>query len=394
MATTEQHLKPAIEQHSIARKIWLTLLITLFILAGLGYGVYWFTYGRYFEYTDNAYVSGNLVQLMPQVAGTVIAINADDTDLVQQGQPVVVLDKADMVNAFNQAKANLALTIRKVRQLYAQTTGLQAKVVAYKAELAKAQDDLKRRQNIVNAGAVSREILQHADTAVITTEANLQAAEKEYAANLALTENTTLLTHPEVIAAETKLRQTYLDLNRTTIIAPVTGYIAKRAVQLGQSVTPGTPLLAIVPINQVWVDANFKEAQLANIRIGQPVKLWADFYGDKVAFRGKVVGLAAGTGNVFSLLPPQNATGNWIKIVQRLPVRIALDQRQIDHYPLRVGLSMEANIDTHDLSGLALAVTPSAQPIYTTPVFSDRDAGAEAVIQEIIAANQGEENKM
>ena len=369
------------------RRKLLAAVVGVLLAAGAVYGSYWAILARYTETTDNAYVGGNVVQITPQVTGTVVAISVDDTDYVPAGQPLIQLDRADAEIAMQRAQAQLAQTIREVRGLYADTARLQAAVAVRKVELAKARDDLARREKLGNSGAVSNEAIQHARDAVRTGQASLQVAQQQLAANRALTEAASVETHPEVQRAAAALREASLAYQRTTLLAPVSGYVAKRSVQLGQRVSPGVALMAIVPLDQVWVDANFKERQLANIRLGQPVSLHADVYGDKVEFHGTVSGLGAGTGSAFSLLPAQNATGNWIKVVQRLPVRIALVKQELAAHPLRVGLSMDVDVDTHDRSDTRPVPGAHREPVYQTRVFDRQQQAADALVARIIAAN-------
>src|SRR5215472_12648455 len=322
----------------------------------IAYGGWWFASGRYHESTDDAYVGGNLVQVTPQVAGTVLAIHADDTDFVTSGQTLVELDKADSRVALDQAEAQLAKTVRSVRNLLATDSQLQANVEQRRAELARAREDFARRSKLDAdvPGAVAAEELQHARDAVAAATAALDAASRQLAAQRTLTDHTTIDTHPDVRDAAAKVREAYLAYARTALPAPVSGFVARRAVQVGQRVGPGAALMTVVPLDQVWVDANFKENQLAGMRVGQPVILTADLYGGNVKYHGKVVGFGAGTGSAFSLLPAQNATGNWIKIVQRVPVRIALDPREVAANPLQIGLTMKADIDVSKESGARL----------------------------------------
>ncbi len=369
------------------RKLVLGGLGLFFLLCGIGFGVYWFMVGRYEQSTDDAYVSGNLVPLTPRVNGTVVAIRADDTQLVRQGEPVVVLDSTDALIALEQAESQLAQTVRQVQQLYQTAAQLKASVALRQAQLAQTQIDFRRRHNLVDKGYISVEDSQHTGTQVDVDRANLALAQHQLAATEALVKNTNLPDHPDVKLAAAKVRDAYVALQRTTIVAPVTGYVAKRSVQVGQRVSPGTPLLAIVPLNQIWVDANFKESQLGDIRVGQPVTLETDVYGGHVRYHGAVAGLGAGTGSVFAVLPPQNATGNWIKVVQRVPVRIALDPAQVEQHPLRVGLSVEATVDTHTRSGAMLGDDPVLPSGYATPVFNDEAKGANALIAQIIRNN-------
>jgi membrane fusion protein (multidrug efflux system) len=370
------------------RRRALAALAGLFIVAGAA-ALWWWFDGRWYETTDDVYVQGNLVQLTPQIAGIVVRVNADDTALVRAGDPVVELDRADTQTALDEATAALAQTVRRVRQLYANTDALRANVELRRAELRRAQEDLARRTGLPDARAVAEEDLKHAQAQVETTAAALKAANQELAAAEVLVSQTTVTTHPDVKQAAAKLKEAYLAARRASVLAPVTGYVAKRSVQVGQRIAPGTPMLAIVPLTDVWVEANFKETQLQHVRIGQPVALTADLYGGSLTYHGTVVGLAPGTGSAFSLLPPQNATGNWIKIVQRLPVRIRLDDAQRAQHPLRVGLSMYVSIDTHDRSGPTLAEAPPAEPAATTSAYDGDLANAEQLEREIVQANLG-----
>jgi membrane fusion protein (multidrug efflux system) len=345
------------------------------------------TAGRWAQTTEDAYVAGNLVQLTPQVGGTVVAIRADDTDLVRAGQTVVELDRADAQVALDQAEAALAKTVRDVRALYAGTDQLRASVDVRESELARVRADLKRRLSLADSGAVSAEELEHARTSVAGAEAALAAARQQWQANLAQTEGTKIESHPLVRQAAGRVREAYLAYSRAGIVAPVTGYVAKRAVQVGQRLQPGTPLLAIVPLDHLWVDANFKENQLRDLRIGQPVTLEADLYGSHVEYHGKVAGLAAGTGSVFSLLPAQNATGNWIKVVQRVPVRVELDPAELQKSPLRVGLSMRVKVGTHDRTGPTLAGSPRNESRYEAATQDPALEAADRRVADIIRAN-------
>lgn len=370
------------------RKRMLTTLTAALVIAGVGYGLYWGLYGRWFESTDDAYVQGNVVQVTPQVAGTVVAIRADDTQLVTSGQPLIELDRADARVALEQAEAALAQTVRQVRTLYSNTSAYTATLTMRESDLAKAKDDLARRKQIAGTGAVSQEEISHAETAVRAAQAALETAKEQLQGNRVLTEQTTLERHPNVLQAAAKVREAYLAYARTSLPASVTGYVAKRSVQVGQRVAPGTPLMAIVPLDQLWVDANFKEVQVRHMRVGQPVELVADVYGSSVTYHGKVVGFSAGTGSAFSLLPAQNATGNWIKVVQRLPVRVSLDPTELKDHPLRVGLSMEAKVDIHDEGGQSLATAPTASPLQTS-VYDQAGKDADQIIASIIANNAG-----
>ena len=385
------------------RKKILIALALVFGTAAMVYGIFWFIHARNFEATDNAYVQGNIVQITPQISGTVIGIGAQDTDFVKAGQTLIKLDPADAQVALDQADAQLAATVREVRTLYANNGALSANVSLRDADLARtasdvkrAEDDLARRQSLVASGAVSGEELQHAQTALATArsaqgvaQAAAAAAREQLVSNKSLTEGVAIEQHPNVLRAASRVREAYLAYKRAELPAPVSGFIAKRSVQVGQRIQPGSPLMAIVPLNEVWVDANFKEVQLRNMRIGQAVKLVADIYGGKVEFDGKIAGLGAGTGAAFALLPAQNATGNWIKVVQRIPVRIAIDAKQLVEHPLRIGLSMEAEVDVRDQSGKALADAGNIPSVSETKVFTQIDLEADTRVNKIVAANLG-----
>ena len=368
---------------------WLGAVGAVLLTVGTVYGAYWAQVLRYQQSTDDAYVGGNVVQITPQISGTVVAIGADDTQFVKAGQALVRLDPADARVALDQAEAQLARTVRDVRNLYATSSQLAAAVQMRQTELNAAQSDFTRRQRLGASGAVSGEELQHAADAVKTAQAELVAAQQQLVANRARVDGTTLQDHPQVRDAAAAVRNAYLTIERTELAAPVAGFVARRNVQLGQRVSPGTPLMAVVPLDQVWVDANFKEPQLAHMRIGQPVRLSADLYGGHVLYHGRIAGFGAGTGAAFSLLPAQNATGNWIKIIQRVPVRIALDPREIAVHPLQIGLSMKADVDVKGgADGARMPQVAINQVGWTMAVTGENAARADARVQAIIAANQ------
>ena len=386
-----------------ARKKALSAVAAVVAIAAVAYGAYYALVLNHYEHTDNAYVQGNVVQLTPQVGGTVVAINAVDTDFVKAGQVVVKLDPADAQVALDQAEAQLAQAVREVRTLFANNATLRAQIALREADLARAQsevaraqDDVTRRAPLLATGAVGKEEFNHATSqlaaaksAALATQSAALAAREQLASNQALTDNTSVEQHPNVQRAAARVREAYLAVQRADLLAPVDGYVAKRSVQLGQRVQAGAPLMSVIALNQVWVDANFKESQLRKLRIGQPVTLVADMYGDKVEYQGKVDGLGAGTGAAFALLPAQNATGNWIKVVQRLPVRVTLDAKQVAEHPLRVGLSMEARVDVSDTSGKTLADAPRSTAVAKSVVTDANHADAEAEVRKIIAANLG-----
>jgi membrane fusion protein (multidrug efflux system) len=373
------------------------------LAAGLGYGLYWNQYLRHTESTDNAYVQAPLVQITPQVGGTVLEVLANDTDIVQAGQPLVRLDPADARLALERAEAQLAQTVREVRTLYANDAALSsnirsraAEVARMQADVARATEDRDRRRPLVATGAVGGEEMKHAEatlaaaqSALAGAQAALAAAQEQAASNKALTDGTSIERHPNVERAAAAVREAWLAVQRSELPAPVSGQVARRTVQVGQRVAAGVPLMSVIPLEQAWVEANFKEVQLRRMRIGQPVTLHADLYGEKIEYHGRVSGLGAGTGAAFALLPAQNATGNWIKVVQRVPVRVELDARELAEHPLRVGLSMEAAVDVAPQTGPALAAGGAPARHDATQVFQPQQAAADRRVQEIIAANRG-----
>ncbi|TAN12037.1 MAG: HlyD family efflux transporter periplasmic adaptor subunit [Burkholderiaceae bacterium] len=371
------------------RKIFLYLLLLIIVLVAAGVAVWYFTSGRWYESTDDAYVNGNVVQITSRIPGTVISIGADNNDLVKQGQTLVKLDASNADVALAQAKAALGQSVRKVSGLYSTARTSKAEVAVREAAVKQASADYDRRRQLASSGAISTEELAHARDALTTAQSALAAVQAQLATAEAQIAGTQIATHPDVEAAAAQLRAAWLDDQRTTVPAPVSGYVAMRSVQVGQHVQPGTPLMAVVPLAHVWVDANFKETQLTDMRIGQPVTLTADIYGDSFTYHGKVVGLGIGTGSAFSLLPAQNATGNWIKIVQRLPVRIALDPKELQDHPLRIGLSMDVTVDLHDTSLPMLAQKATEQPVLSTDVFDNDHGPVDALIATIIRANGG-----
>jgi membrane fusion protein, multidrug efflux system len=363
--------------------------MTIVFVVALGcYLVYLFLTTRDVESTDDAYVSGNLVQLMPQIEGTVMTIHADDTDFVKAGQVLVELDAADKRIALEQAEADLAQAVRDVRVMFATREQLNAELAVRQAELNRARSDVQRREGLSARGLVPREELDHANDELKSAEAALQAAQETVAATNARIDGTNIENHPTVARAAARLKDAYLALQRTTLRAPISGYVAKRVVQVGQRVNPASSLMAIVPLEDLWVDANFKEVQLRRMRIGQPARVRADIYGRGVEFDGEVVGLGIGTGAAFALLPAQNASGNWIKVVQRVPVRIRLSAEQLAKHPLRIGLSMHVRVDL-TREGPQLAEAPRSKPAYTTAAYGDDVVAAEERIRTIVNTNVG-----
>ncbi|EGJ4654486.1 multidrug efflux MFS transporter periplasmic adaptor subunit EmrA [Salmonella enterica subsp. enterica serovar Johannesburg] len=371
------------------RKTALLLLTLLFVIIAVAYGIYWFLVLRHIEETDDAYVAGNQVQIMAQVSGSVTKVWADNTDFVKEGDVLVTLDQTDAKQAFEKAKTALASSVRQTHQLMINSKQLQANIDVQKTALAQAQSDLNRRVPLGNANLIGREELQHARDAVASAQAQLDVAIQQYNANQAMILNSNLEDQPAVQQAATEVRNAWLALERTRIVSPMTGYVSRRAVQPGAQISPTTPLMAVVPATDLWVDANFKETQLANMRIGQPVTVITDIYGDDVKYTGKVVGLDMGTGSAFSLLPAQNATGNWIKVVQRLPVRVELDARQLEQHPLRIGLSTLVTVDTANRDGQVLASQVRTTPVAESNACEINLAPVNKLIDDIVQANAG-----
>jgi membrane fusion protein, multidrug efflux system len=388
MESTAQNAPAAPGFLQTRRGRWLLVTAVILLLIGLLWWAYWFFYARYYQDTDDAYVAGDLVNVMSQVSGTVVSIGADETDFVQAAQELVRLDSSDAEIALRDSEARLARAVRQTRTVFANRDQLDAVVAQRRADLSKAQSDLDRRKDLTKSGAVSAEELSHAQDTLSAARDGLVAAEKSLAASAALTGQTGVPDNPDVQAASTDVERAYLALRRTSIHAPVSGYIARRAVQLGERVAPGgQPLLSIVPLERLRVEANFKEVQLSQMRIGQAVRIVADLYGGQVEYHGTVAGLGLGTGAAFALLPAQNATGNWIKVVQRVPVRIALDPKELAAHPLRVGLSTKAQVDVRDVSGPILAQSPRQTPVLATNAYDIDRQEIHARIAHIIEEN-------
>lgn len=407
---------PAVDLRKRRAVPLLVPIAALCVLAAVFFA-WWMVVGRWQTETDNAYVEGNIVAVTPLTSGTVTAIYGDTTQAVVEGQTLVKLDASDARLRLDNAEASLARAVREVRGLYAASQGdlrliaqrradlalAQAELASRDATLEQAESELKRREALVRQNFISAENLQIAqttrDAAQAQRNAALSAVEAARAAIArtvnqagiasARIDNTSLENHPEVRAAAVQVREAQLALSRTRVLAPISGQVARRSVEVGERVNPGDALMAIIPLDKVWVDANFKETQLDEVRLGQPVRLVSDFYGSGVVFHGRVLGLAPGTGSAFALLPPQNATGNWVKIVQRVPVRIALDGGELAAHPLRVGLSMDVTIDTHDRSGAVLNVLPASAPVAETAIYARKLRLADALVAQIIADNLG-----
>ena len=385
-----QATQPKVRNKKRQRRNTLMLLTLLFILLGAAYTTYWFTVLRHHESTDNAYITGNQVIVMSQVPGSVTTVSADNTDYVTAGSLLVQLDKRDAELALEKAQTGLANSVRQTRQQMVNSRQLQAGIDVRRSELSRLQNDLKRREVLGAQNVIGKEELQHARESVVSAKAQLDVATELFNANKAFILDTPLNEQPAVKQAATEVRNTWLALERTDIRSPVDGYVSRRSVQVGAQISPSTPLMAVVPAKGMWIDANFKETQLSAMRIGQPVKVITDFYGDDVAFHGTVTGLDMGTGSAFSLLPAQNASGNWIKVVQRLPVRISLDPAELEQYPLRIGLSGEVTVDTQNTQGPVLSKNVRTTPAYHTNALSIDMQPADQMIADIIKHNAGQ----
>lgn len=370
------------------RRRALLALAAILIVAGSTFLAYHFMVGRWHEDTDDAYVQGNVVTISPQTAGTVVSIGADDGMKVSAGQVLVQLDPNDAKVAYEQAEANLASTVRQVRGLFNAVDAGQADLAAREVAVHQARADVARRTGLVASGAVSAEELAHARAQLDAAQATLGSARGQLSRNRALVDDTTLARQPQVQAAAAQLRQAYLNLQRGAIVSPISGYVAKRSVQLGQRVQPGATLMTVVPLEQVWVDANFKETQLAKMRLGQPVELTSDLYGDDVRYTGKLTSIGLGTGSAFALLPAQNASGNWIKIVQRVPVRIELDPKQVVAHPLRLGMSMSVDVSLRKQDGRMLPDVSPTEPVLSTTAYAKQLGDADALIERVIRENR------
>jgi len=371
-----------------SKKQLITFTVAIAIIGG-GVFCWWLFFGRFEVFTRDAYVGGNQVVLTPQISGYVTALYCDDTELVKEGQILVTLDETDNRLALDKASADLGNAIRTVTEMFENVYALAAIVKEKEAAFVRAEVDYFDRQAVVASGAVSVEEFIHSKTALEAADGALGNAAFNLRKAIALVEGTTVRTHPTVLAAIEAVKINYVNLSRCVIKSPATGIVAQRGVQVGEAINPSSQLLAIVPLDQVWVDANYKEIHMKKIRIGQSVSLTSDFYGHSMKYHGTVLGIAGGTGAVFSPLPPQNATGNWIKIVQRVPVRIALSGTMLEKFPLRLGLSMNVTIDVKDLRGLKVPnVINGNIPLWKTAVFNEQQRGVEKLINQLFSENE------
>ena len=386
---SDQHsdIQNSSNNKSQQRKKGLSIFILLLLLISIGSAAYWYFFIKGFEETEDAYVSGNQVMVSAQVAGNISKVNVDNMDPVQAGNVLLELDDTNAKLSFEQAKSNLANAVRQVSQLNYTVKQLKSAVRANEITLAQAQGNLNRRVQLVKDGAIDKESFQHAKEAVELAKANLTTSQNQLEANQALLLDGPLSEQPQIQSAVSNLKQAWLNLERTKIRSPIKGYVARRNAQVGQAVSVGGALMAVVTTDQMWLDANFKETQLTHMRIGQPVKIHFDLYGKDKTFDGKVVGIEMGTGSAFSLLPTQNATGNWIKVVQRVPVRIQLDPQQLAENPLRIGLSATVKVNVSDSKGETLRDQAPATTLYSTNVLQYDESAVNNLIESIIRDN-------
>lgn len=363
------------------RTLW-GLSITVLILF-----LVWLVLFRFYEYTDDAYVQGNQVYITALHEGFVTAIHTDDSFLVKKGQLLIELNETDARIALKTAEKALAKTVRDICQAFHEVFVLSAKIEMLEAEQLKARQDFKHRHDVIRAKGVSLEDYQHSVDNLAATTASLKSTQYQYQKALAFVQGTSIKNHPFVQQAAQAVRDTWVRLYRCKIYAPVDGLVAQRTIQVGMWVKPKNPLMSVIPLDQIWVNANFKETQLKRMRIGQPVTIRADLYGLMTVYHGIIVGLPGGSGNVFSLLPPENLSGNWIKIVQRLPVRIALNPDELKAHPLRLGLSLEVIAKLFNQSGALVPTTSKGSPHYDTDIFQKEEHGNKKRIEHIITNN-------
>jgi membrane fusion protein, multidrug efflux system len=380
-------IPPSAEILSKKRKKIALIFLSICLSLVLGFLLFWLLFLRYIEYTNDAYVEGNQVYITPLRPGFITTIHSDDTYLVKKGQVLIDLDKTDATIALNQSKKNLAQVVREVCQMFHQVFVYQAEIKVRKAEFIKSAQDYRHRKDVLEEGGVSVEDFEHAVAALSSAFYSLQMTELLYQRALSLVQATSIKTHPLVLEAADRLRQSWVELYRCRIYSPVEGLVAQRKIQVGMWVDSGQMLMSVIPLDQIWVNANYKETQLKHMRIGQPVRITSDLYGEEVVFHGTIAGLPGAAGNAFSLLPPQNLSGNWIKIVQRVPVRISLNPTELKLHPLRIGLSMEAVVDLRNQEGLLIPETNTNSPLYETPIYAFEEKGDEEAIALILKEN-------
>jgi len=371
------------------RRRILLLIAVIFIVLGALWAAYWTLVLAKREKTDDAYVNGNKVVISAQISGTVIAVLADDTQLVKAGQVLVKLDPIDAQTGLSRAASALAQTVRQVRQQKATAGQYDSEITTRKLELARARADLAKREPLIADHAIAAEEVRHAQESVQLARAALIQAERQSLSAHTLVDGTPVETNPAVLQARDTFRDAWIAAQRNAVVAPVSGYVAERSVQLGQHIQAGEALMTVIPLHSLWVDANFKEVQLRNLRIGQNAEVRSDLYGGAFVFHGRVQGMSAGTGAAFSLLPPQNASGNWIKVVQRVPVRIRIDDNDLVKSPLRVGLSATVTVDTTSRTGPVLAPEANDEPVGDTQVYTQDLEKANAEADAVVRRNLG-----
>ncbi len=370
------------KRKKLAIRFWgicfLILLVFFFV---------WLFYFRFYKYTDDAYVHGNQVYITPLHPGFVTSIRTDDSFLVEKGQLLVTLDQTDAKIALERANEALAQTVRQVSEMFHQVFVYRAEIDLKIAELIRDAQDFLHRYEVFREQAVSVEDYEHAIAALRAQYSSLEMTVALYHKALAVVQNTSIQTHPLVVAASDQVRDAWVRLYRCNIYSPVRGLAAQRTIQVGMWVPAGQPLLSVIPLDQIWVNANYKETQLKRMRLGQKVDITVDLWGEEHVFHGSIVGLPGGAGNVFSLLPPQNLSGNWIKIVQRLPVRVALDPKEIEEHPLRVGLTCRAWVNVRKKKGRQVPDSTKGSPHYETDIFEIEERGDREWIRQIVAEN-------
>jgi len=374
------------------RRRVLLLIAAVFIIIGVLWGLYWVLILSKRERTDDAYVNGNKVVISAQVSGTVVAVLTDDTQLVQAGRVLVRLDPVDAEVALARSSSALAQAVRQVRQARSTADQYDSMIATRKIELVRAQEDLAKREPLLAANAIAPEEVRHARESVELAKAALAQASRQARAAHAIVDGTNVEDNPAVLQAKAAFRDAWIAAQRNDVVAPVTGYVAERSVQLGQHIQAGQALMTVIPLNALWVDANFKEVQLRNLRIAQPAEVRSDLYGGSYVFHGHVIGMSAGTGAAFALLPAQNASGNWIKVVQRVPVRIEIDEADLTKAPLRVGLSATVTVDTSNRNGAVLAGKSADRPVGNTEVYTQDLAKANSAADAIVNRNLGAED--
>jgi membrane fusion protein (multidrug efflux system) len=380
-----------LKANNTKRNYVFTVLSLTLLIVGIVYFGYWYLHGRYFKYTNDAYVSGNPVMVTAQVPGIVTKIYVQDADFVQKNTPLVQIDPTDHEIALSLALKELAKSVRDVAELFSTVLSAKALIDEKQAILLKKVQDYERRKILVNSGSVSREDFEHAQYDMEDAQAQLIYAQETLNGLKAQVGGTTIATHPRVEANKQAVRQAFINLKRCTLLAPQSGVVSQRTVQVGKWVETSMPLLSVVPLNQMWIEANFKETQLERMRVGQPVRIRSDIYGHTVEYEGVLAGVGGGTGSAFSVIPPQNATGNWIKIVQRVPVRVDIPDQMLKQFPLRIGLSMYVTVDTRLTKGsMTAAPREKNVPRFMTDIYDDELKGVEELIQKTVDENQNQ----